>query len=72
MRSSPDLAVIGVRRGDAEQVVAYGGEAVGPARATGSGYVVHGLQALRGESGSLSEDRRVAGLGAEIAVLGMS
>ncbi|WP_436740283.1 tetratricopeptide repeat protein [Streptomyces sp. BBFR102] len=67
-----DLAVVGVRRGDAEQVVAYGGEAVGLARATGSGYVVRRLHALRGELGSLEEDRRVAGLGAEIAVLGTS
>ncbi|WP_310592530.1 hypothetical protein [Streptomyces koyangensis] len=67
-----DLAVIGVRRGDAEQVVAYGGEAVGLARVTGSGYVVRRLGALRGELGSLGEDRRVAGLAAEIAVLGMS
>ncbi|MGW8945018.1 transcriptional regulator [Streptomyces koyangensis] len=67
-----DLAVIGVRRGDAEQVVAYGGEAVGLARVTGSGYVVRRLGALRGELGSLGEDRRVAGLAAEIAVLGRS
>lgn len=72
MRSSPDLAVIGVRRGDAEQVVAYGGEAVGLARVTGAGYVVRRLGALRGELRSLGEDRRVAGLAAEIAVLGMS
>lgn len=67
-----DLAVIGVRRGEVEQVVAYGGEAVGLARATGSGYVVRRLQALRGELGSLGKDRQVVELGAEIAVLGMS
>ncbi|MEY6568313.1 helix-turn-helix domain-containing protein [Streptomyces sp. PGLac3x] len=67
-----DLAVIGVRRGEVEQVVAYGGEAVGLARATDSGYVVRRLQALRGELGSLGKDRQVVELGAEIAVLGMS
>ncbi|MFD5027160.1 helix-turn-helix transcriptional regulator [Streptomyces sp. NPDC058373] len=67
-----DLAVIGVRRGDTEQVVAYGGEAVGLARATESGYVGRRLRSLHGELGPLSWDRRVAELGAEIAALSTS
>lgn len=65
-----DLAVIGARRRDTEQVVAYGNEAIGLARASGSGYVARRLRALCDELGPLSRDRRVAELGAEIATLG--
>ncbi|MFH8684446.1 helix-turn-helix domain-containing protein [Streptomyces lydicus] len=64
-----DLAAIGVRRRDAEQVVEYGKEAIELARSSRSGYVAHRLQALCDEFGPLNRDHRVAGLGAEIAAL---
>uniref|UniRef100_A0AAU2VQD8 Helix-turn-helix domain-containing protein n=1 Tax=Streptomyces sp. NBC_00008 TaxID=2903610 RepID=A0AAU2VQD8_9ACTN len=64
-----DLAAIGAKRQDVEQVVAYGREAIGLARASASGYVVRRLQALCDEFGPLSRDHRVAELGAEIATL---
>ncbi|MFH8555779.1 helix-turn-helix transcriptional regulator [Streptomyces celluloflavus] len=64
-----DLAAIGAKRRDAEQVVAYGSEAISLARASASGYVARRLQALCDEFGPLSRDHRVADLGAEIATL---
>lgn len=64
-----DLAVIGAKRRDVEQLVAYGSKAVGLARASASGYVARNLQALRDEFGPLRRDHRVAELGAEIATL---
>ncbi|MCX2968008.1 MULTISPECIES: helix-turn-helix transcriptional regulator [Streptomyces] len=64
-----DLAAVGAKRSDPEQVVEYGREAIRLARASSSGYVARRLQALCGEFGPLSRDRRVAELGAEIATL---
>ncbi|WP_330166805.1 MULTISPECIES: hypothetical protein [Streptomyces] len=64
-----DLAAIGAKRRDAEQVLAYGEEALRLARASGSGYVARRLQALCDEFGSLGRDPRVAELGVEIAAL---
>ncbi|MFE2158662.1 transcriptional regulator [Streptomyces lydicus] len=64
-----DLAAIGVRRRDAEQVVEYGREAIELARSSRSGYVARRLQALCDEFGPLSRDHRVAELGADIAAL---
>ncbi|OII59716.1 transcriptional regulator [Streptomyces sp. CC77] len=64
-----DLAAVGAKRRDPEQVVAYGREAIRLAQASSSGYVARRLQALCGEFGPLSRDRRVAELGAEIATL---
>ncbi|GGV85055.1 hypothetical protein GCM10015535_31250 [Streptomyces gelaticus] len=64
-----DLAAIGAKRRDAEQVVAYGREAIGLARASSSGYVARRLQALCDEFGPLGRDHRVADMGAEIAML---
>ncbi|MFQ6195017.1 helix-turn-helix domain-containing protein [Streptomyces sp. NPDC000405] len=64
-----DLAAIGAKRRDPEQVVAYGREAIQLAQASSSGYVARRLQALCDEFGPLSRDRRVAELGAEIATL---
>ncbi|MGW1228226.1 helix-turn-helix domain-containing protein [Streptomyces sp. NPDC002530] len=64
-----DLAAIGLKRRDAEQVVAYGGEALGLARASASGYVARRLHTLSVEFGPLGRDRRVAELAAEIAAL---
>ncbi|MBV2355995.1 helix-turn-helix transcriptional regulator [Streptomyces sp. J2-1] len=65
-----DLAAIGARRRDSDQVVEFGKQAVGLFRSSGSGYVARRLRALRDEFGSLSGDHRVAELGAEIAALG--
>ncbi|MFC8538406.1 helix-turn-helix transcriptional regulator [Streptomyces sp. NPDC057249] len=64
-----DLAAVGAKRRDPDQVVTYGNEAVSLARTSGSGYVARKLRALRDEFGPLSHDRRVAELGAEIGVL---
>ncbi|WP_326704633.1 helix-turn-helix domain-containing protein [Streptomyces cyaneofuscatus] len=64
-----DMAAIGAKRRDADQVVAYGKEAISLARASGSGYVARRLQGLCDEFGPLSRDHRVAELGAEVATL---
>ncbi|MFD7664485.1 helix-turn-helix transcriptional regulator [Streptomyces sp. NPDC059788] len=63
------LAAIGAKRRDAEQVVTYGREAVGLARASSSGYVARRLRALCDEFGPVS-DHRVVELRAEIGSLG--
>ncbi|MEU9401409.1 helix-turn-helix domain-containing protein [Streptomyces sp. NPDC048242] len=67
-----DLAAIGARRGDPEQVVAYGSEAVELARTSSSGYAARRLRGLYNEFGPLHQDRRVAELGAEIVALSTS
>ncbi|MDW4900254.1 helix-turn-helix transcriptional regulator [Streptomyces californicus] len=67
-----DLAVVGAKRRDVDQVLTYGDEAINLARASGSGYVVRRLRALYDESGPLSRDQRVAELGARIAALSTS
>ncbi|MEU4151562.1 helix-turn-helix transcriptional regulator [Streptomyces sp. NPDC026659] len=67
-----NLAAIGARRGDPEQVVAYGSEAVELARTSSSGYVTRRLRGLYDEFGPLRQDRRVAELGAEIVALSTS
>ncbi|MER5360929.1 helix-turn-helix transcriptional regulator [Streptomyces sp. NPDC002785] len=64
-----DLAAIGAKRRDPEQVVLYGREAIQLAQASASGYVARRLQALCSEFGPLAGDHRVAELGAEIATL---
>ncbi|MEV6589402.1 helix-turn-helix transcriptional regulator [Streptomyces acidicola] len=64
-----DLAAIGAKRRDAEQVVEYGREAIELARSSGSGYVARRLQALCDEFGPLSRDHRVAELRTKIAAL---
>ncbi|WP_285567520.1 helix-turn-helix transcriptional regulator [Streptomyces sp. RTGN2] len=64
-----DLAAIGAKRRDPEQVVAYGREAISLARASASGYVARRLRDLCDEFGPLSRDHRVAELGSEIATL---
>ncbi|MEV4329455.1 helix-turn-helix transcriptional regulator [Streptomyces sp. NPDC049597] len=64
-----DLAAIGAKRKDAEQVMHYGGEAIRLARASGSGYVARRLQTLTAELGSFGRDRRVAELRAEVGTL---
>jgi transcriptional regulator with XRE-family HTH domain len=64
-----DLAAIGAKRRDPEQLVTYGREALGLAQASASGYVARRLQALCEKFGPLSNDHRVAELGAAIAML---
>lgn len=64
-----DLAAIGAKRKDSEQVIQYGIEAVRLARASGSGYVARRLQILNAELGSFGRDRRIAELKAEIGTL---
>ncbi|MEV7504289.1 helix-turn-helix transcriptional regulator [Streptomyces sp. NPDC093018] len=64
-----DLAVVGVRRRDIDQVVEHAREAIELARSSGSGYTARRLQALCDEFGTLSRDHRVAELEAEIAAL---
>lgn len=64
-----DLAVIGAKRHDPDQVVTFGREALELARASSSGYVARRLRGLRAELGPLNRDARVADLGAEIDAL---
>ncbi|GGP31465.1 hypothetical protein GCM10018980_65800 [Streptomyces capoamus] len=64
-----DLAAIGAKRKDSEQVVQYGLEALRLARESGSGYVARRLQTLTAELGTFGRDRRIAELKAEIGTL---
>ncbi|WP_348538509.1 transcriptional regulator [Streptomyces sp. 4R-3d] len=64
-----DLAVIGAKRYDPDQVVTFGREALELARASSSGYVARRLRGLRAELGPLNRDARVADLGVEIDAL---
>ncbi|WP_319197792.1 tetratricopeptide repeat protein [Streptomyces sp. DK15] len=64
-----DLAAIGARRRDAEQLIAYGWQAIHLAQASSSGYIARRLPALCDEFGPMRHDRRVAELGAGIAML---
>ncbi|MEU3406234.1 helix-turn-helix domain-containing protein [Streptomyces sp. NPDC006670] len=64
-----DLAVIGVKRRDPDQVVAYTREALDLAQASSSGYIARRLRSLCDEFGPLSRDHRVVELRAEIASL---
>ncbi|MDO0912682.1 helix-turn-helix transcriptional regulator [Streptomyces sp. DT2A-34] len=64
-----DLASIGAKRHDPDQVLTYGREALQLARATSSGYVARKLQGLRTDLGPLARDARVVELGAEIDAL---
>jgi transcriptional regulator with XRE-family HTH domain len=64
-----DLAAIGAKRHDPEQVLVYGREALQLARESDSGYVARRLQGLRAEFGPLVGDHRVADLAAEISAL---
>ncbi|MGW7754434.1 helix-turn-helix transcriptional regulator [Streptomyces violaceusniger] len=67
-----NLAAVGVKRKDPEQVVAYTREALRLARESSSGYVARRLQALRSEFGPLARDRRIAELDAEIKALSVT
>ncbi|MFB7633681.1 helix-turn-helix transcriptional regulator [Streptomyces sp. NPDC056149] len=64
-----DLAAVGAKRRDAEQVVTYGGEALRLAKQSGSGYIARRLQALQGDLRTCRRNRRVVELNAEISAL---
>ncbi|MER6052300.1 helix-turn-helix transcriptional regulator [Streptomyces sp. NPDC001793] len=64
-----DLAAVGAKRRDAEQVVTYGGEALRLAKRSGSGYLARRLQALRGDLKTCGRNRRVVELNTEVDVL---
>jgi transcriptional regulator with XRE-family HTH domain len=64
-----DLAAIGAKRRDPDQVVTYGREALQLARESSSGYVARRLQGLLGEFGQPAQDGRIADLQAEIIAL---
>ncbi|MEU1150602.1 helix-turn-helix transcriptional regulator [Streptomyces sp. NPDC005863] len=64
-----DLAAIGARRHDVDQLTTYAGQALTLARESSSGYVARRLGALRTAYASLSGDRRVAELDAHIGAL---
>ncbi|MFF8310879.1 helix-turn-helix transcriptional regulator [Streptomyces lydicus] len=65
-----DLAAIGAKRHDPDQLLTFGREAVQLARESASGYVVRRLHGLRAEFGPLARNARVAELMAEIDALG--
>ncbi|WP_326688328.1 MULTISPECIES: helix-turn-helix domain-containing protein [unclassified Streptomyces] len=65
-----DLAAIGAKRHDPDQVVSFGREAVRLAKESGSGYVTRRLRGLREEFSPLASRGAMAELGAEIAALG--
>lgn len=67
-----DLAAIGAKRHDSDQVVTFGREALELARASSSGYVARRLRGLRAEFGPFADDGRVAELGSEIDALSTS
>ncbi|MCX4582678.1 helix-turn-helix transcriptional regulator [Streptomyces sp. NBC_01481] len=64
-----DLAAVGAKRHDLEQVLTYGCEALHLARESCSGYVARRLQSLRTEFGPIAGDHRIAELDAEISGL---
>ena len=67
-----NLAAIGIKRKDPEQIVVYARKALRLARESSSGYVVRRLQDLRTDFGTLARDVRVAELDAEITALSMN
>ncbi|MGY0060580.1 helix-turn-helix domain-containing protein [Streptomyces sp. LZ34] len=64
-----DLAAIGAKRSNTDQVITYGREALQLARQSGSGYVARKLLSLRTAISPLAHNTRVADLATEIAAL---
>ncbi|MER6145345.1 helix-turn-helix transcriptional regulator [Streptomyces sparsogenes] len=64
-----DLAAIGAKRSDTDQLLTYGREALCLARQSGSGYVARKLLGLRTAISPLTRDDRVAELATEISAL---
>lgn len=64
-----DLAAIGAKRSDVQQVITYGYKALRLARESGSGYVARKLLNLRATVSPLARDGRIAALVAEITAL---
>ncbi|MGY0488294.1 helix-turn-helix transcriptional regulator [Streptomyces sp. WG-D5] len=67
-----DLAAIGAKRHDIDQLVSYAHQALDLARASSSGYIVRRLSALRADFPSLDGDPRVAELDTELGTLNAS
>jgi transcriptional regulator with XRE-family HTH domain/tetratricopeptide (TPR) repeat protein len=67
-----DLALLGIQRGDVDQVVTYGGTAVKLARHTGSGWVRRRLQETQERLKPLGSDARITELDDDIAALSHS
>lgn len=66
-----DLATIGARRSDVDQLVSYGTTAVELAHRTGSGYVARRLEGLQPHLGRFLSDHRVRELADRIRALGV-
>ncbi|MGY1452150.1 helix-turn-helix transcriptional regulator [Streptomyces sp. SS8] len=66
-----NLAAIGVKRKDPDQVITYAKEALRLARESSSGYITRRLRALGNDLGPLARDARVAELRTEIGALSM-
>ncbi|MFB6601061.1 helix-turn-helix transcriptional regulator [Streptomyces noursei] len=64
-----DLAAIGAKRRDPDQVLTFGGEAVRLARTSSSGYVARRLHGLREGLAPMAGDDRIIALEAEIGAL---
>ncbi|MEU9332311.1 helix-turn-helix transcriptional regulator [Streptomyces sp. NPDC048290] len=64
-----DLATIGAKRREVDQVMTFGRQALELAQRSRSGYIVRRLQVLQRELEQVAHDARVAELSAEIAAL---
>ncbi|MEU7634650.1 helix-turn-helix transcriptional regulator [Streptomyces sp. NPDC039016] len=64
-----DLAAVGAKRRDVEQVITYGGEALQLAKQSGSGYIARRLQGLQMDLQKCGRDGRVASFSTEIGSL---
>ncbi|EFL15289.1 helix-turn-helix transcriptional regulator [Streptomyces sp. C] len=64
-----DLAIVGAKRRDLDEVAVYAREAMDLARRSGSGYVARKLRTLRVELRPVASDVRAAELDAELAEL---
>jgi hypothetical protein len=64
-----DLALLGVRRGDVDQVLMYGGAALDSARHTDSGWIGPELQDVQAQLAPLASDARITELDDQITAL---
>jgi hypothetical protein len=64
-----DLALLGVQRGDVDQVLKYGGTALESAQHTGSGWIGRKLQDVQAQLAPLASDTRITELDDQITAL---
>jgi tetratricopeptide (TPR) repeat protein len=64
-----DLALLGIQRGDVDQVLKYGGTALELARHTDSGWIARKLQDIQAQLAPLVPDPRIAELNDQISTL---